>query len=127
MNFSIICSITGSPFIGISGFGKTFVKGKRLLALEDAISQNFEIAIFDDGLQDYTISYDLSLVCFNKMNWVGNGLMIPAGPLREDFKSIRNYENFFLNGNHVLFSYSQPLYLLLHGYLNISNSTFFFA
>tara|TARA_A100000164_G_scaffold35353_1_gene27127 strand:- start:277 stop:789 length:513 start_codon:yes stop_codon:yes gene_type:complete len=34
------------------------------------------------------------------MNWVGNGLMIPAGPLREDLKSIRNYENFFLNGNN---------------------------
>ena len=68
--------------------------------MEEAISENFEIAIFDDGLQDSTISYDLSLVCFNKMNWVGNGLMIPAGPLREDFKSIRNYENFFLNGNN---------------------------
>ena len=84
----------------LSQNGKTFVREKRLLALEDAISENFEIAIFDDGLQDSTISYDLSLVCFNKMNWVGNGLMIPAGPLREDFKSIRNYENFFLNGNN---------------------------
>ncbi len=84
----------------LSQNGKTFVREKRLLALEDAISENFEIAIFDDGLQDSTISYDISLVCFNKMNWVGNGLMIPAGPLREDFKSIKNYENFFLNGNN---------------------------
>ena len=84
----------------LSQNGKTFVREKRLLALEDAISENFEIAIFDDGLQDSTISYDISFVCFNKMNWVGNGLMIPAGPLREDFKSIRNYENFFLNGNN---------------------------
>ena len=84
----------------LSQNGKTFIREKRLLALEDAISENFEIAIFDDGLQDYTIAYDLNLVCFNKMNWVGNGLMIPAGPLREDLKSIRTYENFFLNGNN---------------------------
>tara|TARA_S200000501_G_scaffold74892_1_gene66730 strand:- start:22 stop:966 length:945 start_codon:yes stop_codon:yes gene_type:complete len=84
----------------LSQNGKTFIREKRLLALEDAISENFEIAIFDDGLQDYTIAYDLNLVCFNKMNWIGNGLMIPAGPLREDLKSIRTYENFFLNGNN---------------------------
>ena len=79
--------------------GKTFIKKKRLQALDDAISENYNVAIFDDGLQDSTISYDLTFVCFNNLNCIGNGLLIPAGPLRENLKSLKNYQNVFLNGN----------------------------
>ena len=47
-------------------FGKVFINKSRLKALKEANSENFEIAIFDDGLQDKDILYDLSFVCFNK-------------------------------------------------------------
>ena len=32
------------------------------------------------------LNYDLSFVCFNNINWIGNGMTIPAGPLREKYK-----------------------------------------
>ena len=79
--------------------GKLFLSSNRVDALEQAENQSYEIAILDDGLQDNTIDYDLHFVCFNNINWIGNGMTIPAGPLREDINNIKNYNNVFLNGN----------------------------
>ncbi len=80
--------------------GKLFCKKNRADALNDAINQNFEVAIFDDGLQDRKLKYDLSFVCFNIETWIGNGLCIPSGPLRENLKSLKKYDAIFLNGNN---------------------------
>ena len=80
-------------------FGKTFINKSRVMALKNAISESFKIAIFDDGLQDKDISYDVSFVCFNKKNLIGNGRIIPAGPLRESLDNIEKYRNIFFNGN----------------------------
>jgi len=78
---------------------KLYCKKNRIMALNDAIKDNIEIAIFDDGLQDSFLNYDLSFVCFNSTNWIGNGCLIPSGPLREKLKSILKYDAIFLNGN----------------------------
>ena len=63
------------------------------------LKSNFDVAILDDGLQDNTVKFDKTFVCFNNISWIGNGLTLPAGPLRENIKNLRNYENVFLNGN----------------------------
>ena len=79
--------------------GKLFTSLKRITSLDEAITQGFEIAIFDDGLQDASIKYDIEIVCFNNLNWIGNGLTLPSGPLRESINNLRFYDNVFLNGN----------------------------
>ena len=79
--------------------GKLFKSEKRLDALKQAAANGYKIAILDDGLQDLSINYDISIVCFNNINWIGNGLTIPSGPLRENIKKIKKYKNVFLNGN----------------------------
>ena len=33
------------------------------------------------------------------MNWIGNGMTIPSGPLRENIKNLKFYDHIFLNGN----------------------------
>ena len=58
-----------------------------------------DVVVFDDGLQDRSISYDLKFVCFNNINWIGNGFLIPAGPLREKIESITKYDSVFINGS----------------------------
>ena len=79
--------------------GKLFLSSKRSDAILKAENENFDFAILDDGLQDNSIDYDIKFVCFNNINWKGNGMTIPAGPLREEFNNLRKYENIFLNGN----------------------------
>ena len=70
-------------------------------------SKKFDLAILDDGLQDKVIKYDISIACFNTNYGVGNKLLLPAGPLRENLSILRNYSVIFLNGeknNKQLFS-----------------------
>ena len=83
----------------LSKNGQLFTSVKRITALDEAISQGYKIAIFDDGLQDASIKYDLEIVCFNNLNWIGNGLTLPSGPLRENINNLKFYDNVFLNGN----------------------------
>ena len=83
----------------MSSNGKLFCNASRVDSLKEAISKNIDVVIFDDGLQERSIEYDISFVCFNIQNWIGNGLCIPAGPLREKLKNIKKYDAIFLNGN----------------------------
>jgi len=83
----------------LSKNGTLFSNLKRITALDEAISEGFEVAIFDDGLQDSSIKYNMEIVCFNNLNWIGNGLTLPSGPLRESINTLKFYENVFLNGN----------------------------
>tara|TARA_Y100000590_G_scaffold457160_1_gene609211 strand:+ start:3864 stop:4799 length:936 start_codon:yes stop_codon:yes gene_type:complete len=83
----------------LSSNGKLFCENNRIEALKKAINENIEIVIFDDGLQDRRLEYDLTFVCFNTQSWIGNGLCIPSGPLRENIKNIKKYDAIFLNGN----------------------------
>ena len=82
----------------LESYGKLFVANERIDALNQAVKENYAFAILDDGLQDYSINYDISLVCFNTINWIGNGMTIPSGPLRESLNVLKNYNNIFLNG-----------------------------
>ena len=84
----------------LSKNGQLFTSAKRSTALDLAISLGYKVAIFDDGLQDTSIRYDLEIVCFNNLNWIGNGLTLPSGPLRESINNLRFYDEVFLNGNN---------------------------
>ena len=83
----------------LSANGQLFCEKNRTDALKKAINENIDVAIFDDGLQDKELSYTLSIVCFNIHNWIGNGLCLPSGPLRENLSSLKKYDAVFLNGN----------------------------
>tara|TARA_B100000795_G_scaffold124023_1_gene92512 strand:- start:365 stop:1309 length:945 start_codon:yes stop_codon:yes gene_type:complete len=83
----------------LSKNGQLFTSIKRITALDEAISQGYKVAIFDDGLQDLSIKYNMEIVCFNNLNWIGNGLTLPSGPLRESVNNLKFYDNVFLNGN----------------------------
>ncbi len=74
----------------------TIIKNKRSSIIQEAIKENKKIIIFDDGLQDKTVKYDLNFVCFDTLNWIGNGNLIPAGPLREKINSLKKFDAVFL-------------------------------
>ena len=71
---------------------------KRLDGLKKIETSKKNIAIFDDGLQDKSIKYSFSIVCFSSISGVGNNKILPAGPLREDLSQLKNYNVAFING-----------------------------
>ena len=78
---------------------ETISSKDRKEIIDKAISMKKKILIFDDGLQDKKISYDIEFVCFDQKNWLGNGLLLPSGPLREKIKSLKKYSCVFLKKN----------------------------
>ena len=42
--------------------------------------------IFDDGLQDKSIEYDLSIVCFNSINWDRKWKTFACRSIKRKFK-----------------------------------------
>ena len=65
--------------------GETFTDHKRQKSILLSISNNHDVAILDDGFQDFSVRPDFSILCFNSKQMIGNGLLIPSGPLRENF------------------------------------------
>ena len=67
----------------LSKYGNLICLSFRDIALRIAERKKYQLAILDDGLQDKSLNYDISIACFNSSELVGNGLVLPAGPLRE--------------------------------------------
>ena len=93
----------------LSKYGNLICLSFRDIALRIAEKKNYQLAILDDGLQDKSLNYDISIACFNSSELVGNGLVLPAGPLRERITNILNYDLAFLNGEKNNKSFEKTL------------------
>ena len=69
--------------------GPIYQSKQRIEAILEAAKNNINVAILDDGFQDFSIKKNLSIVCFNEKQWIGNGLTIPSGPLRSDLSALK--------------------------------------
>ena len=81
-----------------SKFKNLILNKNRISGLEIAEKSNFDVAILDDGLQDYRIRKNLSIVCFNQNQLIGNGFVLPSGPLRETLNALKNANIVIING-----------------------------
>ena len=77
---------------------KLILPKKRINGLKKLEKEKKNLVVFDDGLQDKSIKYGLSIVCFNSLSSIGNGKLLPAGPLRENLSELKNYDAVFING-----------------------------
>ena len=75
---------------------KLLLGDNRLEILKKAEKRNDKLIIFDDGLQDNKIDYNLKIACFDTINWIGNGFLLPSGPLRENLNNLKRYDAVFL-------------------------------
>ena len=82
--------------------GKVYTNQKRYDGILLSASNNHDAAILDDGFQDFSIKPNFSILCFNSKQMIGNGLIIPAGPLRESLRAIKRANCIIINGNKNL-------------------------
>ncbi|MDC0352883.1 tetraacyldisaccharide 4'-kinase [Candidatus Pelagibacter sp.] len=75
------------------------IADSRKDAINQAVKEKYDMVVFDDGLQETKIDFDIKLVCFKSKIWIGNGQLIPAGPMREKITSLKRFDAVFLNGN----------------------------
>lgn len=67
--------------------------GRRLLA-----EQEVDLILSDDGLQHYALWRDLEIVVVDGERRFGNGLCLPAGPLRESPSRLQHADLVIVNG-----------------------------
>lgn len=69
-----------------------------------------EIILVDDGMQNPRFIKDLTLITIDSMRGVGNGMLIPAGPLRQTMTSAK-YDAVVMIGNKdSVFKTTTPLF-----------------
>ena len=80
-------------------FKNLLLDKNRLDALGKLEVSDHDVVILDDGLQDYRIKKDLKIVCFNQNQLIGNGFVLPSGPLREGLGALKDVDMVLINGD----------------------------
>lgn len=85
----------------------------RAVALVEA-QQLGNIVITDDGLQHYALARDLELVVIDHSRGLGNGWLLPAGPLREPRQRLKTITCVIENGGQQSQPHAHPPVFAMH-------------
>ncbi len=81
------------------------ISPNRRQAIELLLKQSeCDIIISDDGLQHYQLQRDLEIVVMDAERALGNGFVLPAGPLRELPSRLKNVDFVITNGGKNQYS-----------------------
>lgn len=86
----LIATRTGCPVV----VDRRRPRGARLLVSE----LGCDVVVADDGLQHYALARDLEIVMVDGARRFGNGLCLPAGPLRESAERLRDADFVVVTG-----------------------------
>jgi len=76
------------------------VGSDRVANAQKLIELGCDVIISDDGLQHYRLQRDLEIIVVDGKRLFGNGLLLPAGPLREGAWRLNNADIVIFNGEY---------------------------
>ncbi len=74
------------------------VSPDRCEAARTLLKKQINVIISDDGLQHYRLPRNLEICVIDGTRGFGNGLLIPAGPLRESAARLSQFDDIIING-----------------------------
>ncbi len=77
------------------------VHADRVAAGRRLVMEGVDVVIADDGLQHYRLHRDLEIAVLDGERRLGNGLLLPAGPLREGAARLRTVDLVLVNGGRA--------------------------
>jgi len=92
----LLAQLTGSP---------VFIAKKRSIAINALLAKypTTNVIVTDDGLQHYALHRDIEIAVFAGEKKFGNGLCLPAGPLREPITRLNTVDYIVQNGGAKIF------------------------
>ena len=111
-------------------YNNLLVNIKRSKAILEAENKSYDSVILDDGFQDYEIKKNLNIICFSQNQLLGNGMVIPSGPLRESLGALEDAQVVIINGGKSLefeqkiLQYNKNLNIFYSNYYPVNSNEF---
>lgn len=100
----------------------------RVAATQKLAEQDCDIVIADDGLQHYKLPRAYEIIVVDGKRLFGNGLLLPAGPLREGTWRLDTVDAIVVNGGSNVFNEGSsnlivnPMTLTAHSLVNVKTN-----
>jgi len=114
---STVAEVGDEPFEMAVKLPKALIAvGANRAAAARLIEREVDVILMDDGLQNLKLEQDFRIAVFSSFLGVGNGLVLPAGPLREPLSRLAGVDAIVITGNRnpalerELAQYGKPVF-----------------
>jgi tetraacyldisaccharide 4'-kinase len=111
----------------LARYAPTIVGHNRATSAQNLIDQGCDFIIMDDGFQSRTLHYDYALITLDARRGIGNGAVIPGGPLRAPLIDQMRWATAILRigdgdrGDRVIRAASRAAKPIMQGHLEPAN------
>lgn len=101
----------GDEAILHAAYAPTIIARDRAAGVKLAQFSGADMVIMDDGLQNPSVKKTISFLMVDGAQGIGNGMTLPAGPLREPLAAaLKKTDAIILNGDTLAFATDKPIF-----------------